>query len=298
MTVLTKQVPVTCATRLPRTATRLSDAELLRDLHSGDSHAFGELWKRHVSSVRRAVTHFTGFDADDVTAEAFARTLSALRRGYGPRDGFRSYVVAAARNIATEWSRRLRDVPVDLSVFEIVDESVVDLASTPVVNADLALLAFTQLPQRWQQILWHTEIEGRKPADVAPLLGLTANSAAALALRAREGLRQEWALAHVHPSTLSAAHEWYLERATKYAREKSGPRDRKRIEQHLSGCNACNSVDMTLQAALAELLAQGTAGTPRAERPIETVGRKNVSDSGRNSDRPDMVDRTEHCAAA
>ena len=50
--------------------------------------------------------------------------------------------------------------------------------------------AFASLPERWQAVLWHTEIEGARPADVAPLLGLTANSVAALAYRAREGLRQ------------------------------------------------------------------------------------------------------------
>jgi len=45
-------------------------------------------------------------------------------------------------------------------------------------------------------VLWHTEIEGARPAEVAALLGLTANGVAALAYRAPEGLRQpnvrEW----------------------------------------------------------------------------------------------------------
>ena len=52
--------------------------------------------------------------------------------------------------------------------------------------------AFASLPERWQAVLWHTEIEGARPADVAPLLGLTANGVAALAYRAREGLRQAY----------------------------------------------------------------------------------------------------------
>ena len=53
-----------------------------------------------------------------------------------------------------------------------------------------AARAFASLPERWQLVLWHTEVEGQKPADVAPLLGMSANSVSALAYRAREGLRQ------------------------------------------------------------------------------------------------------------
>ena len=39
-------------------------------------------------------------------------------------------------------------------------------------------------------VLWHTEVEGQRPAEVAPLLGMSPNSVSALAYRAREGLRQ------------------------------------------------------------------------------------------------------------
>ena len=36
-------------------------------------------------------------------------------------------------------------------------------------------------------VLWHLEVENQKPADIAPLLGMSANSVSALAYRAREG---------------------------------------------------------------------------------------------------------------
>ena len=57
--------------------------------------------------------------------------------------------------------------------------------------------AFASLPERWQAVLWHTEIEGARPAEVASLLGLTANGVAALAHRAREGLRQAYLQMHM-----------------------------------------------------------------------------------------------------
>jgi len=71
------------------------------------------------------------------------------------------------------------------------DPAVADLERTIVARA------FASLPERWQAVLWHTEIEGARPADMAPLLGLTANSVAALAYRAREGLRQAYLQMHL-----------------------------------------------------------------------------------------------------
>ena len=58
--------------------------------------------------------------------------------------------------------------------------------------------AFASLPERWQLVLWHTEVEGRSAAEVAPILGLAPNAVAALAYRAREGLRQAYLNAHIH----------------------------------------------------------------------------------------------------
>ena len=59
-----------------------------------------------------------------------------------------------------------------------------------------AARAFQSLPERWQLVLWHLEVEGQKPADIAPLLGISANSVSALAYRAREGLRQAFVSMH------------------------------------------------------------------------------------------------------
>lgn len=64
----------------------------------------------------------------------------------------------------------------------LTDPAVADLERTMIARA------FASLPERWQAVLWHTETEGARPAEVASLLGLTANGVAALAYRAREGL--------------------------------------------------------------------------------------------------------------
>jgi hypothetical protein len=78
------------------------------------------------------------------------------------------------------------------------DPAAADLERTMIARA------FASLPQRWQAVLWHTEIEGARPAEVATLLGLTANGVAALACRAREGLRQACGAARRHDAVPAA----------------------------------------------------------------------------------------------
>src|SRR5207247_10580581 len=57
--------------------------------------------------------------------------------------------------------------------------------------------AFSRLPDRWRTVLWHLEVEGDTPAEVAPMFGLSGNGVSALAMRAREGLRQAYLQEHI-----------------------------------------------------------------------------------------------------
>jgi DNA-directed RNA polymerase specialized sigma24 family protein len=61
-----------------------------------------------------------------------------------------------------------------------------------VLDGDLAR-AFQGLSPRWQTVLWMAEVQGRTTAEIGAHLGLSANAAAALLIRAREGLRRAYA---------------------------------------------------------------------------------------------------------
>jgi RNA polymerase sigma factor (sigma-70 family) len=63
-------------------------------------------------------------------------------------------------------------------------------------TGDLISEAFDQLPERWRQVLVAVEIEGRRPAQLAPELGLSPNAVSALVARARRGLRVAYRDAH------------------------------------------------------------------------------------------------------
>jgi DNA-directed RNA polymerase specialized sigma24 family protein len=63
-------------------------------------------------------------------------------------------------------------------------------------TGDLISEAFEQLPERWRVVLVAVEIEGRRPAQLAPEMGLSPNAVSALVARARRGLRIAYRDAH------------------------------------------------------------------------------------------------------
>ena len=119
-----------------------------------------------------------------------------LQRGGGPDLAFRAYLLTAVRRLHVDRVRRTSRVHTtdDLTPFD----PGVPFRDTAVEGFESAAAAraFASLPERWQLVLWHTEVEGQKPAEVAPLLGMSANSVSALAYRAREGLRQAFLTMH------------------------------------------------------------------------------------------------------
>ena len=80
-----------------------SDDTLVERARNHDQRAYGELWVRHSAAAHAVARAYSSLDPDDVVAEAFARILSAIRRGGGPSMGFRPYLLTSVRNVAHEW---------------------------------------------------------------------------------------------------------------------------------------------------------------------------------------------------
>ena len=243
-----------------------ADAELISAVRGGDVDAYGELFQRHVEAARRLARQLvSGPDVDDLVSEAFAKVMVVLQRGGGPDLAFRAYLLTAVRRLHVDRIRataRLHPTD-DLTPF---DPGIPfrDTAVEGFENA-AAARAFASLPERWQLVLWHTEVEGQKPAEVAPLLGLSANSVSALAYRAREGLRQAFLSMHAQ-DTADASCTWTQEHLGSYVRNGLSRRDATRVEGHLRECRRCmavylelNEVNSGLAGLLAPLLLGGAA---------------------------------------
>ncbi len=162
-----------------------SDAALLNAIRSGDPGAYDVLRARHGAAARRLARYLPrgGAAADDVVDWSFTQVLDAIRRGGGPTDAFRPYLLTATARAARDCAAgEAAPVPAD-------DQDIPAPGQLPRGNGrDPVVAAFLALPERWRAVLWHTEVEGAAPAAVASLFGLSADGAAELAARAREGL--------------------------------------------------------------------------------------------------------------
>jgi RNA polymerase sigma factor (sigma-70 family) len=256
------------------------DATLIAAVRDGDTDAYGVLFERHVDAARRlARTLAPDGDADDLVAEAFAKVLPMLVRGEGPDLAFRAYLLTAVRRLNVDRHRTLaRTRPTD-------DEAVLDagqpFSDTAVAGFESAAAAraFASLPERWQLVLWHTEVEGQRPAEVAPLLGLSANAVSQLAHRAREGLRQAFVSMHVQESG-DAREACQTTRANlgAYIRAGLSGRESSRVSAHLECCRPCTAiylelleVDHDLRGLLAPLLLGCSAAAYLSDVPVSVA---------------------------
>jgi RNA polymerase sigma factor (sigma-70 family) len=219
-----------------------SDQELIESARSGDTSAFAELWRRHYRSAVRVARQFTSsLDADDLVSEAYARIFQRVLAGGGPTGAFRPYLYTTIRNLASSWGAAAKDVQVDV-IEEFEDERIPDDPAAWALDRTLTAKAFRALPDRWQTVLWYTEVEGMDPHEVAPLMGLTANGVAALSYRAREGLRTAWLQAHISDAGISTECQRTMSRLGDRARNGLTAREKERVEQHLLECTKCSVI--------------------------------------------------------
>ncbi|MFD8230046.1 sigma-70 family RNA polymerase sigma factor [Streptomyces massasporeus] len=257
-----------------------SDADLIDRMRAGDDTAYEELYRRHAQAVRRYARTCCrdAHTAEDLTAEVFARMLQAVRGGAGPAHAVRAYLLTSVRRVAASWTRSARREQLvdDFAVFaaqsargsDVSDDDTLELGADVramhEAEQSMAMRAFRSLPERWQAVLWHTEIEDESPSEVATLFGLDANGTRVLASRAREGLKQAYLQAHVS-TTLTGDEECarYADQLGTYARGRLRTRAERGLRKHLEECAKCR---------LAALQIEEVAGGIPAVVPVAVIG--------------------------
>ncbi|WP_330252266.1 sigma-70 family RNA polymerase sigma factor [Nocardia sp. NBC_00565] len=221
-----------------------SDAELIAAVRAGETAAYGELFERHADAARNQARRLVRSrdDADDVVSESFTSVLDVIRKGGGPDESFRAYLLTTVRNMVysgpTHADRRL----VFTDDMTHIDPGVpfVDTAVEH-LEESMAAQAFDTLSERWRDALWQTEIEGRKGVEVAPSFGLSPNGFNQLSARAREALRQAYLQMHVRAATSEPCRPT-VERLGAWARSGLGKRADAQVETHLDDCAACRDI--------------------------------------------------------
>lgn len=151
------------------------------------------LYSEHLPAARRAALALApASEADDIAAEAFARVLAAMAAGGGPSGAFRPYVLAAVRNIARDRAAERRRVVPAASLSPRHAAPGAGELALRAEELQMVLRAFGSLPRRWRAVLWQIQVEGRRPAELAAVSGMTPAAVSQLALRARAGLARAW----------------------------------------------------------------------------------------------------------
>jgi RNA polymerase sigma factor (sigma-70 family) len=225
----------------------LEDAELITRVRGGDEAAYGDLYTRHYRSAYAVACARAGAHrADDLVADAFLSVYKILRRGHGPDRSFRSYLHATVRtlHLASLRSTR-RELLVDDC--ESVDSSLLADGVDGRLDDASIVRALRSLPARWQTVLWMTVVEERSHEDIGEILEIKPTAVAALAFRAREGLRRAYLADHLHERVETECGTPRRDLPA-YLRGTLGESRRQVVERHLESCRSCVPVIDELRA--------------------------------------------------
>lgn len=226
-----------------------SDAELILQVRSGDRDAFGVLYERHSGAARALARQYvSSADAEDVVADAFSKLFEMLRRGVGPDAGFRPYLYTMVRHSSFDVSRgAARTRPSTDDEIESVLGRVASKDDPALEGFERSVIAkaYVDLPERWREVLWYVLVDDLKPAQVAPVLGLSPNGVSALLYRAKEALRAGYLQQHLShsPSDTCRTVNPLL---GGYVRASLSKRETTKIDEHLSTCATCSALVIEL----------------------------------------------------
>ena len=196
----------------------VSDADLLARVDDGDAAALAHVIDAHLHPAWRlavvaAPDHAV---AERAVVEGFCDGLAAAARHPDPRHGLRIRLVSATRHAAVTASP----------------------GTAHPLSDDPVIAAFRELPEAWRTALWLVEVEGGSPEQVAPVLGLTRSSAAALADRAATGFRERLA-ADIAERASNPDCRRALAKLPAHASGKLTAEERDAVGEHLGGCGSC-----------------------------------------------------------
>ncbi|MER7468345.1 RICIN domain-containing protein [Streptomyces sp. NPDC097981] len=219
-------------------AAESSDAELAHLIRQGNRSAASEVLLRHEDAVlvhaRLYCPHER--DAQQVTNEAFAQTLQAVRDGSGPTAAWRPYLVTAVRRAAARWADeghgpRLSDGFAQWIASLPGHEGRASAAEAAEENSIL-LRSFRTLPDTWQATLW----ENLTTATAAAETGADAEAA-------RKGLWEAYLQACAHTSDRSCRHLTAILGDT--VRHRAAHTE---LDTHTAWCERCRTARIELTA--------------------------------------------------
>lgn len=233
-----------------------------------------DLWTRHYPSVLLAARRVTRQprDAEEIASDAFSGMLSALSGGAGPTTSVRAYLVTSVRNLAASRATRSSAGDVMTDDVALFDKPTVD-TTAHMSELQLVRVAFAELPQRWQIVLWRTAVDKDSNIEVGRAMGLSPNGVAALAKRARRGFRLSYLRAHLSDRGIEAQCKPFIDGLADLSiSETNVPPG---LMAHVASCVACTRRIDELRAVnlnFAGVLGPAVFGLVPSTMLLETAG--------------------------
>lgn len=173
---------------------QVTDERLLAEAANGDGTAFQILYERYRDPIFRFAYRLLGSveAAEDVAHDCFLSLIKDPRRFDVTRASLRTYIYAAARNLA---AKRYNSLGRETGIEELADEPQVTDSHGPmarVLDNELASeveRAIASLPPLQREALVLFEYDELSLAEIAAVVGADANTVKARLFRAREKLR-------------------------------------------------------------------------------------------------------------
>ncbi|MGP5015482.1 sigma-70 family RNA polymerase sigma factor [Glutamicibacter ardleyensis] len=182
-------------------------------------------------------------EAEDIVSEAFLRVFASLKHGSGPTEFFRAYLLTSVSREAFSRNRAARRESDIDEIAEFTSETPDADEVMRRAESKIVIRAFKSLPERWRAVLWHNEVDGLPPREIATILGITPNAASALAVRAREGLRESYLAAHLKEhADLMADCASARKQLPAFIRNNLSPKAARSLKSHLKKCPDCSLV--------------------------------------------------------
>jgi RNA polymerase sigma-70 factor, ECF subfamily len=175
-------------------ANQVTDERLLAEAANGDGNAFQILYERYRDPIFRFAYRLLGSieAAEDIAHDCFLSLIQEPRRFDPSRASFRTYIYAAARNLA---AKRYHLSGREAGLDELGDGPEVGERHSPmahVLEGELAAeveQAIASLPPLQREALVLFEYEDLSLAEIAAVVGADSNTVKARLFRAREKLR-------------------------------------------------------------------------------------------------------------
>lgn len=224
-----------------------TDAELLSQLRDGDQASYVVLWERHVGAALRYANRTYRSRAEDLVSEAFLAVYQQVTTSdKGPEFAFFSYLKAVMRNTAIRWRKEEKRVDDTVEADDIDFRDALSLVEREASASDL-LGAFQELPERWQRVLWLSEVADVARPVIAEELGIKPNAVSALHRRARSGLKLQWLTRQV-PVALRLDETHVARLLPRHLTEPEDTLLATEVSTHIATCTVCGDLLITLRS--------------------------------------------------